>query len=353
MAVDRGGAHGPLVELTLARLRQFVREPEAIFWTFAFPILMAVAMTVAFPNRAAAPVRVVVADGDGGPDAAAAMRRALTATPAITLRTLAPGAEARALREGEVHLIVVPGTPPTYRYDPSRDESRVARLVVDDVLQRGAGRSDPWQARDETLQVPGSRYVDWLLPGLIGMTIMGTGMWGLGFSITQARMQHLLKRFLASPMQRRDYLAAQLLARMVFLAPEVAIPLGFGVIALGMPVHGSVAAITVVSAAGALAFGAIGLLAASRARTIEGISGVLNVVMLPMWMLSGVFFSSANYPAAAQPAIRLLPLTALVDALRVVVLDGSGLGAVVPELAVLVAWTVFGFAAALRLFRWR
>lgn len=351
MAIDRGGAHGPLLELTLARLRQFVREPEAIFWTFAFPILMAVAMTVAFPDRAAAPVRVVVADAASAD--AAALRRALTSTPAITLRTLAPGDEQRALREGDVHLIVVPGEPPTYRYDPSRDESRVARLLVDDVLKRAAGRADPWQAREQALQVPGSRYVDWLMPGLIGMTIMGTGMWGLGFSITQARMQHLLKRFLASPMQWRDYLSAQLLARMVFLTPEVAIPLGFGVLALGMPVHGSVAAIAIVSAAGALAFGAIGLLAASRARTIEGISGVLNVVMLPMWMLSGVFFSSANYPAAAQPAIRLLPLTALVDALRVVILDGSGVGGVVSQLAVLGGWTVVAFAAALRLFRWR
>jgi ABC-2 type transport system permease protein len=348
---SRGGAGPPLVELTLTRLREFTREPEALFWTFVFPILMSIALAVAFPSRAVTPTFVAIAPGP----AYDSVRAVLAAAPGVTLRDLptTPDAEVHALREGDVHFIVIPTTPPTYRFDATRAESRVARLVVDDALKRADGRSDPWTANDVPVEVAGSRYVDWLIPGIVGMTIMGTGMWGLGFSIVTARMKHLLKRLVAGPMRKRDYLIAQVLARLVFLAPEVAVPLAFGALVIGMPIRGSLAGIFVVSVIGALAFGAIGLLAATRARTIEAISGVMNMAMLPMWILSGVFFSSANFPDAIQPMVQALPLTALVDALRAVILDGAPLSAIRGELLLLVAWTIVPFAIALRIFRWR
>ncbi|MEQ1757531.1 MAG: ABC transporter permease [Vicinamibacterales bacterium] len=343
------GAASPLVELTLARLRLFLREPEAMFWTFVFPILMSVAMAVAFPSGGAMRVLVGIAPGQ----VASPLGRALASTSGLVVKEVAATDELRALREGEVHLMIVPGNPPTYRYDETRDESRLAKFVVDDVLKRLAGRVDPWTASEDRVRVAGSRYVDWLIPGLVGMTIMGTGMWGLGFSIVQARMQHLLKRLMASPMRKRDYLLAQLVARLAFLAPEVVVPLGFGILVLGVPFNGSVLALASVSIIGALAFGALGLLAASRARTIEAISGIMNVIMLPMWVLSGVFFSSANFPEVAQPFIRLLPLTALVDALRSVVLDGASLSMQASRLMILAGWTVVPFALAVKFFKWR
>ena len=348
---NRGGASTPLVELTLTRVREFIREPEALFWTFLFPILISVALAVAFPGGRTTPVIVAIAPGP----AADSVRAALASAPDVTLRGVpaSPDAEARALREGNVHLIVVATSPPTYRFDPARAESRVARLVVDDVLKRAGGRRDPWTARDVPVQVAGSRYVDWLIPGLVALNVMGTGMWGLGFSIVSARMKNLLKRLAASPMRRSDYLLAQLLARMCFLAPEMIVPFGFGVLVLGMPIRGSLLSVAIVGISGALAFGAIGLLMASRARTIEAISGMLNLAMLPMWILSGVFFSASNFPDAVQPVIQALPLTALADALRAVVLDGASVYAVRGELLLLAAWTVVPFALALRLFRWR
>jgi ABC-2 type transport system permease protein len=348
-AAERGGAAHPLVELTLARVREFAREPEALFWTFLFPVVMAVAMAVAFPNRTG---RAVVAGVPAG-NAASALRRALAGHPNLEVRDVPPGAEMRALREGDVHIMVLPSTPPTYRFDPGRDESGLARAVVDDALQRAAGRVDPWTARAEPVSIPGSRYVDWLLPGLVGMTIMGTSLWGIGFPIVQTRQRKLLKRMAASPMRKRDYLLAQVGARLTFLAPEAGIPLLFGAWALGMPVLGSVLAIAVVSMVGALAFGGIGLLVASRPKTFEAISGILNFVMLPMWMLSGIFFSASNFPASAQPFIQALPLTALIDALRAVILDGASLWAVRGDLLWLGCWAVVPFAVALRVFRWR
>jgi ABC-2 type transport system permease protein len=344
---DRGGASHPLVELTAARLREFVREPEAIFWTVVFPIVMSLALAVAFPARGTQPVRVGVAEGPQ----ADAVRRTLSAARGIIVRDIGSDEE-RAIREGNVHLVVVPTAPPTYRFDSARDESRVAKAVVDDALKRAAGRTDPWTAREQPLNVAGSRYVDWLIPGILGMNIMSTGMWGIGFSIVQARLRKLLKRLVASPMRKSEYLLAQVTARLVFLLPEVTVTLAFGVLAFGMPINGSYAAVGTVCVLGALSFAGLGLLTASRAASIEAISGILNLSMLPMWILSGVFFSTSNFPDFLQPFIQALPLTALNDALRAVVLEGATLGAVAPDITLLALWGVVPFALALKLFRW-
>jgi ABC-2 type transport system permease protein len=348
---DRGGARHPLIELTLARVREFVREPEALFWGLVFPVVMAVALAMAFPARGSRPVRVGIA---GGPQADA-VRRVLASTPGVELREIGGGraGEARAIREGDVHVLIVATDPPTYRFDAARDESRVARLLVDAALKRAAGRPDPWTAREEPVDVPGSRYIDWLIPGLLGMNLMSTSMWGVGFSIVQARLRKLLKRLIASPMRKREYLLAQMIARLVFLAPEAAVPLAFGALVLGMPINGSYGAIALVCLIGALSFAGLGLLTASRPASIEGISGILNLAMLPMWVLSGTFFATSNFPDVLQPVIRALPLTALNDALRAVILEGATARAVGREIGLLALWGAIPFVVALRVFRWQ
>lgn len=339
----------PIVQLTLARFREFIREPEAVFWTFVFPIVVSLALAMAFPSKADSDVLVGLRPGPS----ADRLRAVLTKQGGIAVRDVRPEDEQRALREGVVNVVVVPTDPPTYRFDPAREESRLARAVVDDALKRAAGRTDPWTAREEPQEVAGSRYIDWFVPGLIGMGLMSNSMWGIGFGIVQARMRKLLKRMVASPMRKSEYLLAQLIARLAFLPAEVLVPLLFAMIAFGMPVNGSAAAIVITTLAGTLSFGAIGLLLATRARTIEAISGLMNLVMLPMWILSGVFFSSANFPDAVQPVIHALPLTAQIDALRAIILDGATLADVKSELAVLGIWGVVPFFAALRLFSWK
>ena len=342
-------SENPLFQLTAARLREFIREPEALFWAFVFPIIMSVAMAVAFPAGGSRPVAVGVVPGPG----AEATRQALAGEPAIVVRAIDGDAAQRALRDGAVDLVIVPTAPPVYRFDAAREESRIARLLADAALKRAGGRVDPWQAREEPQEIPGSRYIDWLIPGLVGLGIMSTGMWGIGFSIAQSRMRKVLKLLIATPMRKWQYLAAQMLARLVFLGPEVAVPVAFGVFVLGLPMRGTVLSLVAVSVIGAVAFGALGILMASRARTFEAISGLMNFAMLPMWMLSGVFFSATNFPASLQPIIQALPLTALNDALRAVILEGASLPAVQGELYTLGAWGAASFAAGLRIFRWR
>jgi ABC-2 type transport system permease protein len=346
---ERGGTYPALVELTLARLREFIREPEAVFWVFVFPILMTCALGVAFRSRGDQTSIVAVVEAPGR----AAIEAALKSAPAITVSTLPPGDVDRALQRADVQLVIEPGTPPTYRFDPARAESRLARHAVDEALQRAAGRRDQFTAREQPVETVGSRYIDWLVPGLLGMNIMSTGLWGLGFSIVTARTRKLLKRLVASPMSRRDYLLAQLFGRLVFLVVEVGALLGFSRIAFGVPMHGAWILLAITCLVGALSFGGLGLLVASRARTVEAVSGLLNLVMLPMWLLSGVFFASSNFPAAMQPFIRALPLTALNESLRAVMLEGADLSAVVGRLLLLAVWGSVSFVAALWLFRWR
>ena len=347
-ARTRGGALPPVVELTRARLFEFVREPEALFWTFVFPILMVVTLGIAFPSTGEDAVIVGVEQSAGSEQ----LRETLGRVEGIVVREVAPGRVTQALRDGEAQVVVAPGNPPTYRFDPTRAESRLARLSVDAALKRATGRAEPWEAREDRIVVPGSRYVDWLIPGLLGMTIMSTGMWGIGFSIVQARLRKLLKRLVASPMRKRDYLLAHVFARLVFLVGEVGVLVAFGLLALDMPMRGSFASVVVLCLMGALSFGALGLLVASRVRTFEAINGLMNLLMLPMWVLSGIFFSSANFPATMQPFIQALPLTALNDSLRAVMLDGAALGGVAGEIAILGVWGLVSFVLAMRLFKW-
>ncbi len=339
----------PLIELTIARLLEFVREPEAVFWVIVFPLVLALALGIAFRTKGDEPVYVGVIEAAGRAEVSAV----LTKAPGIQARVVARDRADLALRDGEVQVIVLPGTPPTYRFDPARPESKLARLAVDAALQRAAGRADRFTAGEETIETVGARYIDWLIPGLLGMNIMGTGMWSIGFSVVFARTRRVLKRLAATPMSRRDYLLAQMLARLVFLGLEVGALLGFAALAFSVPIRGSLWTLTGVVLLGALAFGGLGLLVASRARTIEAASGWMNFSMLPMWVVSGVFFSSAHFPAPMQPFIHALPLTALNDALRAVMLDGATAREVWAEAAILGAWAVASFSISLRIFRWK
>jgi ABC-2 type transport system permease protein len=342
----------PLVQLTRVRYREFFREPEAVFWVFIFPVLLAAGLGIAFRNRATDRTSVVVVNaGPQAPRLADALRR----TPGVDVTLLTDSAAAEALRIGDVALVVVPSVlaQVEYRYDDSRPESRTARLLVDEVLQRAAGRPDPLAIRDQLVRERGARYIDFLVPGLLGMNLMGSGIWGLGFAIVDARKKRLLKRLIATPMSRAQYLASFVLSRLTLLVIEVGLLLGFGVLVFGVPLRGSLPLLVTICLVSSLAFASLGLLIASRAQTMEGASGLMNLVMLPMWIFSGVFFSASRFPDQIQPFIQALPLTAVIDALRANILRGADWHMLAGEMAIIVAWMAGSFLLALKLFRWR
>ncbi len=342
-------ARSPLYQLTRARVAEFLREPEVAFWVFLFPVLLAVALGIAFRSQPPSPLPVGLA---AGPQAAARLA-ALAADPGLRPEVLGEEPARRELRSGRLALVVLATDPPTYWHDPTRPDSREARLAVDAALQRAAGSAPAFRPAERLLEERGSRYIDFLLPGLLGMNLMSTGLWSVGFALVQQRAGKLLKLLVASPMRRWQLLASQALARLVFLALEAAALVAFAVWAMEVPLRGSLALLALVCLAGTGAFVGLGLLIAARPRTIEGVSGLMNVAMFPMWIGSGVFFSVERFPAAVQPFLQALPLTALNDALRAVMLDGAALGAVAGELANLALWGALSFLLALRLFRWQ
>lgn len=397
---DSTRSFSPLVELTLVRVREFVREPEAVFWVLVFPVLLAFALGIAFNNPVSDKLRVgVISESDNASRATLeVITNALARSPDIEPVALRSDEARHALRGGRIALVLnvneesasdkedtTANTPdgdkqsartsqsPTagapaadlhsalppanyhfdYRYDPTQPESRIARLAVDDALQRALGRGDVARVRDDRVTERGARYIDFLIPGLIGMNLMGSGMWGLGFAVVQARTRKLLKRLAATPMRRSDYLLSFMFSRLILLALEVSVVIVFARLVFGFTVNGSLLDLTVVSLSGALSFAGLGMLVAARPKTIEGVSGLMNLVMLPMWLLSGTFFSASRFPDFLQPCIQVLPLTALNDALRAVMNDGTSLVSHWTDVSILLAWSLISFALALRMFRWQ
>jgi ABC-2 type transport system permease protein len=339
----------PLIELTIARTKEFMREPEAIFWVFAFPILLTMALGFAFREKPPDRIPVGVIDGPRAKQRLAALAK----SPALQPRVYSESAGREELRRGKISLLVSGDAAPVYHFDPTRPEARAARLETDDALQSAAGRRDVIAARVQHVTEQGSRYVDFLVPGLLGMNLMGTGMWGIGFSVVNARLKKLLKRLIATPMRKSHYLLAQLLMRMAFLVLEVGLLILFAWLVFDVRIRGSFALFALICLLGGTAFAGIGLLVASRAKTLEAVSGLMNLVMVPMWICSGVFFSYERFPDAAKPFIRALPLTALNDALRGVMNDGATLVQVMPQLANLLIWSVLAYLVGLKIFRWQ
>jgi ABC-type multidrug transport system permease subunit len=338
----------PLAHLVLARLRESFRQPETIFWTFLFPALLAVALGVAFRGGRPDPSSVAVVRDIGYERIA----RSLGSDNSIRAELLDRGTAELRLRAGRAAIVVIPGNPLVYRFDPTRAESQLARAAVDAAIQRAAGRSDPVPVADEHITEPGSRYIDFLIPGLLGMNLMGGGLWGIGWSIVEMRIRKLLKLQLAAPMRRRDFLLSHILARMVFVPLEVVPLLALAGVLFHVPVRGSIVSLAAVVTAGALSFAGLGTLLAARARTTQMIYGLINLCTLPMFVVSGVFFSTARFPEALQPLIKALPLTALNDALRSVINDGMSIFSLGPQFLVLGLWGVLSFAGTRWLFRW-
>lgn len=346
----------PLYELTLSRLREFYREPAALFWTFGFPVLLAVGLGVAFRSRPPQTVEICIL---GETTAAERAQTILDDAERINSRRCSAAESAAALRAGRVDLSVTPTQGDdgeltlAYRYDQMRAESQQAHLVVDRALQRGLGRRDAANTRTEPVTETGGRYIDFLIPGLIGLNLMSSAMWGIGYPIVLARRRRLLRRLAATPMRRSHFLLAHMFSRLLFLALEVVALLFFGWIIFGVVIHGSLAWVGVISIIGGLSFMGLALMIAARPDNTEVASGWMNAVMLPMWLLSGAFFSYERFPEVIHPLIQLLPLTAFNDALRLVINEGAPFWQTLPQIAVMAVWGTIGFLIALRTFRWQ
>ena len=353
LPVRRNGRWSGYRHLLWVRILELKREPEIVFWVFGFPLLLSLGLGIAFRNKPVDKTTIAVIAGQDAEETAQRLGGSDKKSP---IQAVVVGREAalKGFHLGKFDLVVEPGPNGSYGfyYDPARPESVHSRVLVDDTLEASAGRTDKLQVFGHASSEPGSRYIDFLIPGLIGMGLMNSGMWGVGFALVDMRQRKLLKRFVATPMRRSDFLLAVMSSRLVLMIVEVGVLLLFGVLVFHMPVAGSLASVVALSSLGAIAFGGIGLLTACRAQKVESVSGLINVVMMPMWIFSGVFFSYEHFPAMAQPFIKVLPLTALNDALRATILEGASLPSQSTRLLVLALWGGLSFFLAQRWFRW-
>ncbi len=343
----------PLAQLTLARLREFYREPAAVFWVYGFPLVLALLLGLAFKSRPVERIPVDLAADD--PAAVESLRTRLATDPRVVVEVHPPAAARERLRTNKTGLVVTATTAApgwAYTLDPTRPESVLAKAAAEGALLRAAVPALP-AAPEEVLEAPGGRYIDFLIPGLLGTNLMGGGLWGVGFVVVDMRVRKLLKRFLATPMRRSHFLFSLMLSRILFTLVEIVLLMGFAYLVFGVRVQGDWSALAGLTVAGGFAFAGVGLLVACRAKTIETVSGLMNAVMLPMYLASGVFFAYDKFPAVVQPVIRALPLTTLIDGLRAVINDGEGWAAAWRPCLILAAWTAGSFGLALRLFRWR
>src|ERR1700729_3426922 len=349
----RNGRWSGYTHLLGARLLELKREPEVVFWVFVFPLLLALGLGIAFRNKPADSVRVAIVAGAGSQDAQALLVRS-SQHEIFKIQTLNADQARKGFRLGKFDLVIEADGKGglEYGYDPARPESVLAKAEVNDALQAAAGRKDAVATSVVTSSEPGSRYIDFLIPGLLGMNLMNSGMWGIGFALVDMRQRKLLKRFVGTPMRRSDFLLALLSSRLVLMIIEIGLLLTLGVIVFHMKVMGSVFTIVLLGSLGAMCFGGVGLLTASRAQKIESVSGLMNLVMMPMWIFSGVFFSYERFPAVIQPLIKALPLTALNDTLRASILEGTPLRSQWPRLLLMALWGGLSFVLALRWFRW-
>jgi ABC-2 type transport system permease protein len=349
----RNGRWAGYRHLLMARMLELKREPEVVFWVFVFPLLLASGLGIAFRNKPADASSVAIVSGAGAQQAEALLQHS-SKQASIKVDVRDSEAARKGFRLGKYDLVIEPDGAGglRYLYDPARPESVLAKSEVDDALQTSAGRKDVVATTAVTSSEPGSRYIDFLIPGLLGMNLMNSGMWGIGFALVDMRQRKLLKRFVGTPMRRGDFLLALLSSRLVLMIIEIGLLLTLGVIVFHMRVLGSMFAILLLGSAGAMCFGGVGLLTASRAQKIESVSGLMNLVMMPMWIFSGVFFSYERFPGVIQPLIKVLPLTALNDALRASILEGTPLIRQWPRLLVMALWGGISFALALKWFRW-
>ena len=340
----------PLFQLIVCNMKGYFREPEAIFWTYGFPLLMIIGLGVAFDTSGQQPLKFDVVEGETAREVVSS----LGSNPGFEITVKAKAEALNRLRRNKTELVVAlkDSGGYEYHYDPSNPQARSTRIAVDDALQRSAGRRDSVKVSDVRITAPGSRYVDFLVPGLIGMNLMGGGMWGIGFVLVDMRLKKLLKRLLGTPMRRPQFLLSIVGTRVIFFLPEAFFLLVSAHFIFGVPIQGSLVSIVVVAFLGAMSFAGLGLLAASRAQRIETISGIMNVIMLPMWLCSGIFFSAERFPNFMQPFVQALPLTQLTSALRAVILEGQSLLSQTSSLAYLLLWAILTFILALKLFRW-
>jgi ABC-2 type transport system permease protein len=354
-------------QLFLANLREFVRDRMALFWTIAFPVIFILIFGLIFArdNGFSADLGLVVEDQ--GP-AAQGLTQAFKGVGVFKITQGSRQDELAALREGKRDaVVIIPAgasaavgraatAPIELHYDPSRSSSQIIVSIVGEVLKGAAQQIRPqpevFKLDLMTVQAKQLRSIDYLIPGILAMSILNLALFATAQPIISLRSQGVLRRLGATPLPRSTLLAAYIAMRVLIALFQTGIIVAVGITLFGLTMAGSWLMFGGVLLLGTLAFIAIAFVIAAIAKTEESGGALTSAVQLPMLFLSGIFFPLSVMPEFLHPVANALPLTYLADALRQVMVSATPDHSMLTNTLVLLGWLVVSSALAIRFFRW-
>jgi ABC-type multidrug transport system permease subunit len=357
----------PFFILTISHLKEFVREPGAMFWSFGFPILMAIGLGLAFSGKKEITHGVaVIASSDqkdvlvrntffGGyaPTDTIIEKRFENEngnTRYIFHITSWENAE-RMMKRGVITSILTEGENRiTYHYDPLNPEGELIQIQIANFFRSGNLGQDTGSIKP--LKTPGMRYIDFLIPGLMTMGVMMSVMWGVCYSLIEKRSKKLLRRMVATPMRKTDFMTSYWASRLILTLFDTVVLLTFAYYFFEVTIQGSISALILMFLAGNIAFFGLAILISSRTANTQVGNGLISLITTPMMVVSGIFFSYQNFPPWAVKVIQVLPLTKFTDEVRGIINEGAGIIDVLDGVAVLGIFGIITFFVGLRVYKW-
>ena len=370
-----------LRQLTMAQVRELIREPGVLFWGILFPILMSLGLGIAFTKKAdiIRKVAVILPDRETvASDSSSNLIHFLeinceTFNPddkegyswKLTLKDNKLGNSIflfyemdwknamMMLKRGTVNVVLAENKGQVeYHFDPMNSDAQLSYLKLNGIIGGGQIVASEGNPNIQPLTVKGTRYIDFLVPGLITMGVMMSCMWGISYGIIEKRSKKLLRRLVATPMRKSHFLVALITVRIIMNFIESAVLFLFALLVFKIVIQGSIAALLIMFLAGNIAFAGIAVFVSSHTSNTEVGNGLINFVVFPMMVLSGIFFSYHNFPDWSIPVIQKLPLTMMTDGIRSIFNEGAGFHEVTLPVLILVATGVVFFTAGLKIFKW-
>lgn len=358
------------LELIIVQFKEFFREPGILFWSFLFPILMALGLGFAFSEKPIKYKTVAYVEANtsdvhefkGYMDKNGVKRSAQntyefdfgsekTGFTKYKVCVVSWEQAVKMLKQGKVDLIMDEKEGKIqYNYDPLNSEAQLTYLQLTGFFSGNQIKTQEVQIKPLTQK--GTRYIDFLIPGLLAMNLMMSTMWGISYNLIEKRSRKLLRRLIATPMKQSDFLIAQLIARFALSFIEAVILFTFAKLFFQIPVEGSLFTAIVIFTAGMICFTGLAILSSCRVSNTNVGNGIVNLVVMPMMIMSGIFFSYHGFPDFMIPIIQKLPLTMIADSIRGVFIEGSTLQELLSPILILTSSGIIFLAIGLKLFKW-
>ncbi len=365
--------------LTITLFREIIREPGVLFWGILFPILMSLGLGLAFTKKTDIVRKVaVIKTNESNPEDSLSLYyfleknceknislnkedykwkyviedKKLGNSIFLFYESIWDDAMVQ-LKKGTMNCILSEEeSKPVFNFDPMNSDAELTYLKLGSIIGKGEVIPKVRNAEIRLLTVTGTRYIDFLLPGLITLGVMMSTMWGISYGLIEKRSKKLLRRLVATPMKKSHFLIAQITVRVGMNFIEAAILLVFALVTFKVTIQGSISALILMFLAGNIAFAGIAVFVSSHTSNTEVGNGLINFVVTPMMVLSGIFFSYHNFPEWSIPVIQKLPLTMLTDSIRSIFNEGAGYPEVAVPFMILIATGVIFFGAGLKIFKW-